>query len=348
MSRFLDACYRRPTDCTPVWLMRQAGRYQPSYRALRERVSFLDLCKTPELAAGVTARAVDELGVDAGIIFSDILIAVEGMGAAVEITDAGPRIDAPVRDRAAVERLVVPDPSERFPFLLEAVRLAARALGELPLIGFAGAPLTLASYLVEGGHSKSYTELKALLYTEPETAHLLFDKLTRTVLASLRAQVEAGCRAVQIFDSWGGILSPQDYRDFALPYLSRIVAGLADLEVPRILFATCSASLLELQRETGAEVIGVDWRIELDEARRRLGPGVAVQGNLEPACLLMPEDRLEQRVARVLEQAGGVESGDGHVFNLGHGVLPETDPARARFLCETVHRLSRRDPRARR
>lgn len=346
MSRFLDACWRRPTDCTPVWLMRQAGRYQPSYRALRERVSFLELCKNPELACEVTVRAVEELGVDAGIIFSDILIAVEGMGAPVELTEAGPRIDAPVRDRAAVERLVVPDPAERFPFLLEAVRRAARELGERPLIGFAGAPLTLASYLVEGGHSKSYTQLKALLYTEPTTAHLLFDKLARTVLAALRAQIEAGCRAVQIFDSWGGILAPEDYREFALPYLAQIVGGLEGLGVPRILFATASSTLLELQRETGAEVIGVDWRIDLAEARRRLGPAVAVQGNLEPACLLAPEPALEARIARVLDGARTVLGGDGHIFNLGHGILPETDPARARFLVECVHRLSRREKRA--
>jgi uroporphyrinogen decarboxylase len=344
MSLFVDACFGRPTPRTPVWLMRQAGRYQPSYRALRERVSFLELCKTPELAAEVTVRAARELDADAAIIFSDILVALEAMGAPLELSEAGPRLAPPLRDRAAVEALAVPDPAASLGFVLDAVRLARRELGELPLIGFAGAPLTLASYLVEGGNSKSYTRLKALIYQEPATARLLFDKLARTVLALLRAQVEAGCAAVQLFDSWGGILAPLDYRELVLPYLAQIFAGLADLGVPRILFATCSSTLLELQRESGADVIGVDWRIDLDEARRRLGPRVAVQGNLEPACLFMEEAALEARVALVLEQARAVRGGDGHVFNLGHGILPETRPERARFLVDAVHRLSRRPP----
>jgi uroporphyrinogen decarboxylase len=341
-TRFIDACYSRPTDCTPVWLMRQAGRYQPSYRALRETVTFLELCKTPELAAQVTVRAVDELGVDAAIIFSDILIAAEAMGVPIEITDAGPVLPAPVRDRAGVEALRDPDPVETVPFLLEAIRVARRALrGVVPLIGFAGAPLTLASYLVEGGTSRNYTRLKRLLLGEPEVAQRLLHKISRAVVALLRAQVEAGCQAVQLFDSWGGILSPADYRALVLPHLLEIFDGLSDLHVPRILFSTCSSTLLEIMRETGAEVLSLDWRMDLDEARRRLGPGVAVQGNLDPACLFLDPPALEARVRTVLAQAGDAP---GHIFNLGHGVLPETSPERARFLVQAVHRLSERSP----
>ncbi len=340
LTRFVDACYRRPTDCTPIWLMRQAGRYQASYRALRAGIPFLELCKTPELAAKVTVNAVEETGVDAAIIFSDILIAVEAMGAPLELSEAGPKLTSPVRDRHAVEALCVPDPTETVPFLLEAVRQTRAALRDVvPLIGFAGAPLTLASYLVEGGHSKTYANLRRLLFAAPETAHQLMDKLARTVLLQLRAQVEAGCQAVQLFDSWGGILSPLDYRAFVLPYLKQIFEGLAGLGVPRILFATGAATVLELMRESGAEVIGVDWRIDLDEARRRLGPGVAVQGNLDPGCLFMEPPALEARARLVLDQAG---EEPGFIFNLGHGVLPETPPENVRFLVEAVHRLSAR------
>jgi len=336
-TRFIDACHGRPTDCTPVWLMRQAGRYQASYRAIREQVPFFELCKTPELAARVTVNAVEELGVDAAILFSDILIAVESMGAPVELTEKGPVLDAPVRTAADVDALQVPDPADRVPFVLETVRLLRRELdGVVPLIGFAGAPLTLASYLVEGGHSKSYTNLKRMLYCEPETAHALFDKLARTVALQLRAQVEAGCQAIQLFDSWAGILSPRDYREYALPYTRRIFDELAGSGVPRILFATCSATLLEAMAESGAEVIGLDWRVEIAEARRRLGPDVTLQGNLEPACLFLDEAQLERRVRELLEAAGR----ERYIFNLGHGVLPPTDEARARFLVQTVHRLT--------
>jgi len=339
-SRFLDACFLRPSDCTPVWLMRQAGRYQPSYRALRARVPFLELCRTPELAAQVTVNAVRELGVDAAIIFSDILVAAEAMGTKLELTEAGPVLPEPVLNASAVERLRVPDPTEAVPYLLEAVRLARRELdGVVPLIGFAGAPLTLATYLVEGGHSKTYSRLKRMIFAEPATAHRLMDKLARTVVGLLRAQAEAGCQALQIFDSWGGVLGPGDYRRFVLPYLQQVMAGLEGCGVPRILFATGASSLLELMAASGAEVIGVDWRLGLDEARRRLGPDRAVMGNLDPGCLFLPDPELEARVGETLGEWGG---GPGHIFNLGHGVLPETSPERARYLVETVHRLSAR------
>lgn len=321
----------------PVWLMRQAGRYQASYRAIRQKVPFFELCKTPELAARVTVNAVEELGVDAAILFSDILVAVEAMGAPVELTEKGPVLEAPVRDRAAVQALQVPDPAESVPFVMEAVRLVRRELdGAVPLIGFAGAPLTLASYLVEGGQSKSYENLKRMLLCEPETAHDLLDRLARTVSLQLMAQIEAGCQAVQLFDSWAGILSPRDYSAFALPYTKRIFDELSGTGVPRILFATCAGSLLEAMAGSGAEVISLDWRVELAEARRRLGPGVTLQGNLDPACLFMDETTLQGRIRDVVDAAGRTR----HIFNLGHGVLPQTDVARARFLVDTVHRLT--------
>jgi uroporphyrinogen decarboxylase len=281
--------------------------------------------------------------VDAAIIFSDILVAVEAMGAPVELTEAGPVVHAPIRSRSAVEALRVPDPSEATPYLLEAVRQTTRGLdGAIPLIGFAGGPLTLASYMVEGGSSKSYAHLKGLMFGEPRLAHALLDKVARTVTALLRAQVEAGCAAVQVFDSWAGILSPDDYRELALPYTQQIMEGLADLGVPRILFGTCTAGMLELMAESGPDVVGLDWRIDIAEARRRLGPEVALQGNLDPCWLFAPEQELDPRVERILRRARP----GGHVFNLGHGVLPGTDEARARYLVEAVHRLSRRQPDA--
>jgi uroporphyrinogen decarboxylase len=337
-TRFLDACHGRETDCTPVWLMRQAGRYQASYRAIREKTPFFELCKTPELAAKVTVDAVEQLGVDAAILFSDILIAVESMGAPVELTEKGPVLHHPVRDRAAVDALKVPDPAEAIPFVFEAIRQIRAALdGAVPLIGFAGAPLTLASYLVEGGSSKSYVNVRQMFYGDPATAHALMDKLSRTVASQLRAQVEAGCQAVQLFDSWAGIFGPTDYRAFALPYNRRIMEELAGCGVPRIIFATGAGTFIEALAETGAEVIGLDWRTEIPVARARLGPNVVLQGNLDPGCLFLQEEaELEARVRTILEQAGPRR----HIFNLGHGVLPPTGEARARALVEAVHRVS--------
>ena len=321
--------------------MRQAGRYQASYQKLRQQYSFWEMCKTPELAAQITVAAIDELGVDAGIIFSDILVAVEAMGAPVEFTEKGPVLHAPVRDEAAIEALSVPDPEEAFPYLLEAIRLVCRELdGKVPLIGFVGAPLTLASYLVEGGNSKSYINLRELLFGRPDLAHKLLDRLSRTVAAQLRAQAEAGCQAVQIFDSWGGILGREDYRTFGVPYIQRIVEELGPSGVPRIVFGTNNGHLLDLLAETGIEVVGVDWRGDLAEVRRRLGPGVALQGNLDPGCLFMDEQRLEQRIRQVVQAAGDTP---GFIFNLGHGVLPNHTEERVRYVVEAAHRLSQRD-----
>jgi uroporphyrinogen decarboxylase len=319
--------------------MRQAGRYQPSYRRLREKVAFFELCRQPELAAQVTVTAVEELGVDAGIIFSDILVPVAEMGSAVELTEKGPRIAEPIRSATQIEQLRVFDPHEELDYVLEAIRQTVAALdGQVPLIGFAGAPLTLASYLVEGGQSRNFTHLKRMLFADPSAAHVLLDKLATVVTRHLQAQIDAGCEAVQLFDSWAGILSPEDYRAFSLPYLRRIFAELSSSGAPRIVFGTSTSALLDQFVESGADVIGVDWRIGLDQVRQHLGPDVVLQGNLDPCCLLMEEAELEQRIARVLEQAGDAP---GYVFNLGHGVVPETDPARARFLVDAVHRLSK-------
>ncbi|MCA9670262.1 MAG: uroporphyrinogen decarboxylase [Myxococcales bacterium] len=339
-TRFIDACYRRPVDCTPVWLMRQAGRYQASYQAIRQNMSFFELCSTPDVAAEVTVNAVEELGVDAGIIFSDILVPLRAMGAPVELTHSGPKLSDPIRDEAGVAALEVVDPLATMPFVMRAIEIFNDHFqGEVPLIGFAGGPITLAAYLTEGGHSKSYADLKRMLFAAPKTAHQLLDKLARQVVEHLKAQVEAGCHAVQVFDSWVGVLSPSDYAELALPYHQRIFDELRGLGVPRILFGTDTATLLPQMATVDAEVIGLDWRIDLDEGWRIVGERRAVQGNLDPCCLLMDQPALEKRVQQVVDAAAGR---DGHIFNLGHGVLPPTPVENARFVVETVHRLTQR------
>src|SRR6266851_5068652 len=320
--------------------MRQAGRYLPEYRAIREKVSFLQLCRTPELAAEVTIQPVQRLGVDAAIIFSDILIPVEAMGLELELEDSGPRFPSPIRTSADIRRLAIPDPEEETGFVGEAIRKANKALN-VPLIGFAGAPFTLAAYMVEGGGSKNFLQIKRLLFEHPLVAHALFEKLTRTLIPYLQMQVAAGARVVQIFDSWGGALGPRDFQSFSEPYLTRIVTALKATGVPVILFGTGMSTLLPLMKRTGADVLGLDWRIEVDEARRLLGPEVCVQGNLDPAALFLPQPDLEARVDHILKTAGPL----GHIFNLGHGILPPTRPEAAQALVEAVHRLGAR-PRA--
>jgi len=340
-DRFLRACRRQPVDTVPVWIMRQAGRYLPSYREVRKHVTFLELCRTPELAARVTLMPVEQLGVDAAILFSDILIPVEPMGIGLVFTDAGPSLDGAIRNRGDVDRLRVPTPEEDMPFVLQAVRLLRRELeGKVPLIGFAGAPLTLAAYMTEGGGSTHFTQLKRLLFADPAAAHALLDKITDTVAAYLAAQVAAGAEAVQLFDSWAGVLSPAHFDEFALPYVQRVVAAVRQAgEVPFIYFVNGIAGLLGRLRGCGADVIGFDWRVDIGEVRARLGDGVAVQGNLDPCVLLGPEALIDHEVERVLAAAG---TAPGHIFNLGHGILPETPPEHARRLVEAVHRLGRR------
>jgi uroporphyrinogen decarboxylase len=342
-DRFLRACRREPVDTTPVWIMRQAGRYLPQYREVRARTTFLGLCKTPELAAEVTVQPVDILGVDAAILFSDILIPVEAMGVPIEFREhEGPVLPQPVRTAADVDRLAVFDPTDRTPFTLEAIRQSVRALdGRVPLIGFAGAPFTLAAYMVEGGGSKSWLTVKRMMRQEPALARRLFEKISEAIALYLTAQIEAGCRAVQIFDSWGGELGPQDFEEWTLPHVQRIVQAVkrAHPSVPVIFFGTAMGTMLPLLKRTGADVIGLDWRIEIDVARSILGDDVAVQGNLDPTALFLPQEEITRRVEDILRRNGGRP---GHVFNLGHGITPPTDPEAAKHLVDEVHRLGRR------
>jgi uroporphyrinogen decarboxylase len=339
-DRFLRACRREPVDCTPVWFMRQAGRYMREYQAVRARHSILEVCKTPELAAQVTLQPIERFPLDAAIIFADILLPLEPMGIRLEFAEGeGPVIHNPVRDRAAVDRLHVIDGAE-LNYVAEAIRQARQALaGRVPLIGFAGAPFTLASYAIEGGGSRNYIETKQMMYREPELWHRLLDKLARVVTGYLRSQIRAGAEAVQLFDSWVGCLSPGDYAEYVLPHVQLIFEGLKREQVPTIHFGTGTAALLSLMREAGGDVIGVDWRIPLDEAWNKVGSEVAVQGNLDPVALFAPIHEIERRVEDILRRAA---NRPGHVFNLGHGILPQTPVDNVAATVEMVHKLSQR------
>jgi uroporphyrinogen decarboxylase len=337
--RFIEACYRRPVDRTPIWLMRQAGRYLPEYRAVREKVSFLQLCKTPDLAAEVTLQPVDILGVDAAILFSDILVVPEAMGMQLVLEDQGPEFPSPLRTQAEVAKLRVPDPEQELGFVMEAIRRVRRQLaGRVPLIGFCGGPWTLAAYMIEGRTSRSFEKAKAALMGDEKLAHALLSKITESLIGYLNAQLAAGAQALQIFDSWAGALGPEDYARLGAPYLARVIQGLKrDPREPQpvIVFGVETGELLGQLAATGADVVGVDWRVPLDEARGRVGPAVALQGNLDPAALLLPLQELQKRVARVLELAD--LAGPGHVFNLGHGILPGSPVESAQALVKQVH-----------
>jgi uroporphyrinogen decarboxylase len=323
---------------TPIWLMRQAGRYMPEYRAVRARHSFLEMCKKPEAAAEVTVRAVEKLGVDAAIIFADILLIVEPLGFGLEFTDgAGPVIQDPVRTPADVDRLADIDAAAECTFVYEAVRQAKAALS-VPLIGFAGAPFTLASYIIEGSGSRNYVRTKRFMYSEPEAWHTLMRRLSDAVSSYLNEQIAAGADAVQLFDSWVGALAPEDYRRFVQPHVKRLIENLTPT-VPLIHFGTGTSGLIELMRDAGGDVIGLDWRIDLGSGWDRLGADVAVQGNLDPVALLAPLDELRDRAAGILDAAGGRA---GHIFNLGHGILPETPVDSAIALVDMVHEISSR------
>jgi uroporphyrinogen decarboxylase len=337
--RFLEACRRRPVDKTPIWLMRQAGRYLPEYRAVRAKVSFLELCKTPDLAAEVTVQPVDILGVDAAILFSDILVVPEAMGMELILEDEGPQFPAPLRSQADVEKLHVPDAEEELGYVMEAIRRALKRLdGRVPLIGFCGGPWTLAAYMIEGKTSRIFEKAKAMVFSDEKLAHSLLGRIAEAITRYLNAQLAAGAQAVQIFDSWAGALGPQDYARFAAPYIARVVAGLKrnprDPQ-PVIVFGVETGELLGQLAATGADVVGVDWRVPLDEARARVGPAVALQGNLDPAALFLPLPAQEKRVARVLEL--GDAAGPGHIFNLGHGVLVGTPVENVKALVHQVH-----------
>ena len=337
-ERFLKACRREPVDCTPVWFMRQAGRYMAEYRALRAKHSILELCKTPELAAQVTLQPIDRFPLDAAIIFADILLPLEPMGLSLEFAQGeGPVIHNPVRDQAAVERLNVIDGGE-LEYVAEAIRQARRALnGRVPLIGFAGAPFTLASYAIEGGSSRNYLLTKQLMYCEAKAWHQLMDKFARVITGYLRRQIKAGAQAIQLFDSWVGCLSVGDYVEYVLPHVQLIFEGLKREGVPMIHFGTGTSAMLCQMREAGGDVIGVDWRIHLDEAWATVGHDVAVQGNLDPLTLFAPLHEIERRVADILRRAGGRP---GHIFNLGHGILPTTPVDHVAATIDMVHKLS--------
>ncbi len=342
-SLFLRACRREPVERTPVWFMRQAGRYMPEYRAVRAEHSILDICARPELAAEVTLQPVRALGVDAAILFADILLPLVPMGMRLEFAAGeGPQIDNPLRGPADVEALRPVDPQRSLGYVLEAVRRVRAELdGSVPLIGFAGAPFTLASYMIEGRGSRHYVHTKSFMYAHTRAWHALLERLARVVGDYLAAQVRAGAQAVQVFDSWIGCLGPEDYREYVLTHSRAVFRALAPLGVPVIHFGTGTAMLLEAMREAGGDVIGLDWRVPLGQGWERLGRGVAVQGNLDPAALFAPLPVLEKQVRSVLEQAGGRH---GHIFNLGHGILPGTPVDSVRAVVEMVRSMSGRRP----
>jgi uroporphyrinogen decarboxylase len=344
---FLKACRGEEVPYTPVWIMRQAGRYLKQYQKIRKNVDFLTLCKTPDLATEVTIQPLDALGVDAAILFSDILIPVEAMGMKLEFFEKrGPVMSPPIRDKDLILKLIVPEPEEKMGFVMETIRILRRELaGRVPLIGFAGAPFTTATYMIEGGTSKNFINSKRMIFQSPDLYGVLMEKVTETITRYLKAQILAGAQAVQLFDTWAGIFSPQDYRDYVLPYVKRAIEKIKEWQrsrdeeyAPIIYFVGETAGLLDDIKTCGADVIGVDWRVNLDYAIRRLGSEFPVQGNLDPCALFLPEDKIEERVQDVLKRAS---SAPGHIFNLGHGVLPQTPAESVAALVQMVHRLSK-------
>ena len=336
----MKACRREAVPYTPVWLMRQAGRYMREYREVRARTTFLELCKTPSLAAEVTVTAAERLAVDAAIIFADILLILEPMGIELEFAQGeGPVIHNPVRGSSDVARLREVEDPAALGFVSEAISLTRRELKpDIPLIGFCGAPFTLASYMIEGGGSKNYVNTKKLMYDDSGAWHAMMSLSARALVKYLNAQIDAGAQAVQLFDSWVGSLGPDDYREFVLPHSRAVIEGVKP-GVPVLHFGTGTAALLELMSEAGGDVIGVDWRVRLDEAWQRVGHDVAVMGNLDPVALFASQDALRSQTKRILDQAGGRP---GHVFNLGHGILPETPVENVIALVEMVHEMSQR------
>jgi uroporphyrinogen decarboxylase len=337
-SRFLRACLRQPVDRTPVWFLRQAGRYMPEYQAVRRHHSLLQICKNPELAAEVTITAAEKLDVDAAIIFADLLLPLEGMGLDFEfLAGEGPVIHQPVRTASDVENLRI-DRAHELGYVAEAIRKVVVHFNDrIGIVGFCGAPFTLASYMIEGGGSRNYIHTKSLMYREPTVWQLLLEKLSSVLAEYAAQQVEAGADVIQIFDSWAGALSPADYRDFVLPVTTRLVRKVQSLGVPVIYFGVDTATLLPAMRETGADVIGLDWRVPLDQGWAALGHSVAVQGNLDPIMLFAGEDLLRERVRQILAQAGGRP---GHIFNLGHGIVPGTPVENVQRVVQYVREFS--------
>ena len=339
-SRFLKACRREHVDVTPVWFMRQAGRYMQEYRTLRSQYSLLEICRTPDLATEVTLQPIRRLEVDAAILFSDLLLPLAPMGLPFDfVKGEGPQIECPIDGPADIERLRVFEPQQALGYVLDAIRQIQKELNQrVPLIGFAGAPFTLASYAIEGGHSNNFAKTKSLMYGHPEDWHRLCEKLSRVVADFLVAQIDAGVDVVQVFDSWVGALDATDYREFALPH-TRAIFDAIGTRVPTIHFGTGTSTILEELRDAGGDVIGVDWRIPIDEAWERIGTTHAVQGNLDPTLLLGPPARMLQQTDAVLRRIGGRP---GHIFNLGHGILPSTPVEHVQMLAHYVHTASRR------
>jgi uroporphyrinogen decarboxylase len=339
-SRFLKACRREHVDVTPVWFMRQAGRYMQEYRTLRSQYSLLEICRTPDLATEVTLQPIRRLEVDAAILFSDLLLPLAPMGLPFDfVKGEGPQIERPIDGPADIERLRVFEPRQALGYVLDAIRQIQTELNQrVPLIGFAGAPFTLASYAIEGGHSNNFAKTKSLMYGHPEHWHRLCEKLSRVVADFLVAQIDAGVDVVQVFDSWVGALDATDYREFALQH-TRAIFDAIGTRVPTIHFGTGTSTILEELRDAGGDVIGVDWRIPIDEAWERIGTTHAVQGNLDPTLLLGPPARMLQQTDAVLRRIGGRP---GHIFNLGHGILPSTPVEHVQMLAHYVHTASRR------
>ncbi len=332
---FLRACRRQPTERTPVWIMRQAGRYLPEYRVIRQKVDFLTLVKTPELAAEVTLQPVDVLGVDAAIIFSDILVLPGAMGMKLEFNETeGPTFPHPIRSQAAIDKLRIPDPNEELKFVMDAIRIAREHLsGRVSLIGFSGSPWTLAAYMVQGNSSHDFRSIKELIFKSPEDANALLEKLAKAVAAYLNAQIEAGAQAVQIFDTWGGILSPDDFRLFSLRFLSQVIQELNRDNVPVIVFAKGANHSLKQIADDGADVVSLDWTVDIGEVRQQIGDKVALQGNLDPCVLYAFPERIRREAKKILSKYG---KGPGHIFNLGHGILPDTPVEHVKALVEAV------------
>jgi uroporphyrinogen decarboxylase len=341
VERFLAACHHEQPDATPVWFMRQAGRCLAEYRELRKRYDILTMAKTPELCTQVTLMPVERFGVDGAVLYADIMLPLEGMGISLEIQpDLGPIIHNPIRTMQDVDALRIIDPEESTSFVMEAIRMVRRELaGKKAVIGFSGAPFTLACYMIEGRPSRDYGLAKSLMYGQPEVWHALMNKLTEVVSRYLLAQIRAGADVVQVFDSWVGALSPSTYKQFVQPYSQRIFAAVKQSGTPSIHFGTGTASLLDLMAEAGGDVISVDWRVELDEAWARIGYERGIQGNLDPTLLLTPWETIEAGMRDVLRRAN---NRPGHIFNLGHGVLAPTDPEMLIRLVESVHELSAR------
>jgi len=336
-DRFLKACRREAVDATPVWFMRQAGRYMKAFRDIRAKHTLLTVCKTPDLAAEVTLQPIERFDFDAAIIFADILLPLEPMGIDLEfVKGEGPQIYNPVRDEKAVKALKPVVPEASLSFVMKAIHQVRSAL-KVPLIGFAGAPFTLASYMIEGGSSRNYFYTKQMMYQRPDLWEILMKKLCRVIADYLSAQVRAGAQVIQIFDSWIGTLSPYDYRNSVFPHMKRLFDDLKSCGVPVIHFGTGTATLLNLQKEAGGDVIGLDWRVNLDEAWSRLGSDVAVQGNLDPLALFGPIPEIEKRVEDIVRRAG---KQPGHIFNLGHGILPGTPHSSVEAVIDLVHKKS--------